>query len=252
MSHSPIPSFKDDMPKTQSHDIFVKSFETQSDHAVVFTAQRVGNFSTRAGHNNQGRGCSSRGDGCNNFSHNSNSNSRSCSSSNNKSLCQICGKQGHVAIVCWDRYGQAVHLTKAFSSCSIQDPSNLDWYPDNGATSHITNNANALDNATPYSGNDGVLVGNGESLPVTHIDSISALNSFNSLSLCDILVVPELTKNLISISSLTLDLNCCVIFVASSFTIQDLQTRAVLGTSRHRNGLYVLDRGQQAFLTLLR
>ena len=116
----------------------------------------------------------------------------------------------------------------------------------------MTNNAIALDNATPYSGNDGVIVGNGESLPTTHTGSISALNSFNSLSLRDILVVPELTKNLISISSLTLDLNCHVIFVASGFTIQDLQIGAVLGTSRHRNGLYVLDCGQQAFLTLLR
>ena len=83
----------------------------------------------------------------------------------------------------------------------------------------MTNNAIALDNATPYSGNDGVIVGNGESLPTTHTGSISALNSFNSLSLRDILVVPELTKNLISISSLTLDLNCRVIFVASGFTI---------------------------------
>ena len=83
----------------------------------------------------------------------------------------------------------------------------------------MTNNANALDNATPYSGNDGVIVGNGEYLPITHTGSISAFNSFNSLSLRDILVVPELTKNLISISSLTLDLNCRVIFVASGFTI---------------------------------
>ena len=64
----------------------------------------------------------------------------------------------------------------------------------------MTNNANALDNATPYSGNDGVIVGNGEYLPITHTGSISAFNSFNSLSLRDILVVPELTKNLISIS----------------------------------------------------
>ena len=116
----------------------------------------------------------------------------------------------------------------------------------------MTNNANTIDNATSYSSNDGVLVGNGKSLPITHTGSISALNSFNSLSLRDILVVPELTKNLISISSLMLDLNCRVIFVAFDFTIQDLQTRAVLGTGRHRNGLYVLDRGQPDFLTLLR
>ena len=116
----------------------------------------------------------------------------------------------------------------------------------------MTNNASALDNATPYSDNDGVIVGNGESLPITHTGSISTLNSFNSLSLCDILVVPKLTNNLISISSLMLDLNCHVIFVTSGFTIQDLQIGAVLGTSRHRNGLYVLDCGQQAFLTLLR
>ena len=38
MSHSPIPSFKDVVLKAQSHDLFVKSFETQSDHATAFTA----------------------------------------------------------------------------------------------------------------------------------------------------------------------------------------------------------------------
>ncbi|KAF3970010.1 hypothetical protein CMV_006245 [Castanea mollissima] len=43
-----------------------------------------------------------------------------------------------------------------------------------------------------------------------------------------------------------------VIIVAEVALAEDLQTGAVLGTGRHRNGLYVLNRGQQAFLTLLR
>ena len=80
MSHSPIPSFKDVVPKAQSHDLFVKSFEKVnvleiSDHATAFTAQRAGNFSTCAGRNNRGGGHSGRGGGRNNFSHNNNSNS---------------------------------------------------------------------------------------------------------------------------------------------------------------------------------
>ena len=59
MSHSPIPCFKDVVPKAQSHDLFVKSFETQFDHVATFTAQRAGNFSTRAGRNNRAGGRSS-------------------------------------------------------------------------------------------------------------------------------------------------------------------------------------------------
>jgi hypothetical protein len=103
----------------------------------------------------------------------------------------------------------------------------------------------------PIVDSDKVVVGNGASLPITHTGSLSHSTSLGSISLLDVLVVPSLTKNLISISKLIADNNCSITFIGSGFTIQDLLTGAVLGTGRCKDGLYVLDRGQKAFLASL-
>jgi hypothetical protein len=115
----------------------------------------------------------------------------------------------------------------------------------------MTNDVGNLDATTPYSGSDKVVVGNGASLPITHTGSLSHSTSLGFISLLDVLVVPSLTKNLISISKLTADNNCSITFIGSGFTIQDLLTGAVLGTGQCKDGLYVLDRGQKAFLASL-
>jgi hypothetical protein len=47
------------------------------------------------------------------------------------------------------------------------------------------------------------------------------------------------------------DNNCSITYIDSSFTIQDLCTGVVLGTSRCKDGLHILDRGQKAFLATL-
>jgi hypothetical protein len=65
-----------------------------------------------------------------------------------------------------------------------------------------------LDVSTVYTGNERVLVGNGQSLPISHKGSVSNIVPQNSLVLSYVLVVPDITKNLISISQLTKQLNC--------------------------------------------
>jgi hypothetical protein len=52
------------------------------------------------------------------------------------------------------------------------------------------------------------MVGNGQSLFISHTGSISTLVPNNSLLLSNVLVVPGITKKLISISQLTKDKNC--------------------------------------------
>ena len=80
----------------------------------------------------------------------------------------------------------------------------------------MTPNFSHLDQASNYTGNDRVVVGNGVSLPITHIGTISPTSS---LELLDVLVVPRLTKNLLSISKLTSDflllLHVLIIFFIS-------------------------------------
>jgi hypothetical protein len=55
----------------------------------------------------------------------------------------------------------------------------------------------------------------------------------------------------LSIIKFTRKNNCLIIFSSSGFFIQDLTTRKVMGVSRCKNGLYVLNRGHATFLSSL-
>lgn len=73
----------------------------------------------------------------------------------------------------------------------------------------MTSDPAALDSYNSYSGNGTVIVGNGASLPISHIGSSALSKNFKLL---DVLVVPYITKNLLSISKLTSDYPVDVIF----------------------------------------
>jgi len=93
-----------------------------------------------------------------------------------------------------------------------------------------------------YTSNERVLIGNGQSLCISHKGSVSNIVPQSSLVLSNILVVSDIMKNLIFISQLTKQLNCRVIFDSFSFSIQHQATITVLGVGRYENDLYVLDK----------
>ncbi|KAF8390845.1 hypothetical protein HHK36_023144 [Tetracentron sinense] len=68
------------------------------------------------------------------------------------SMCQICDHGGHFALECRNRFNQAYQSTsvpEAFTSLTIHDSSDAEWYPDSGATAHITNNEEASPTSPP-------------------------------------------------------------------------------------------------------
>ena len=89
----------------------------------------------------------------------------------------------------------------------------------------MTPNLSHLDQASNYTGKDRVVVGNGASLPITHTSTISHTPS---LELLDVLVVPRLTKNLLSISKLTPDFPLAVTLTNNFFSIQNRQLGRVV------------------------
>ena len=137
---------------------------------------------------------------------------------------------------------------EAFTSCTLNDNQDSDWYTDTGATTHMTNDATQLDKSNTYTGKDRVIVGNGASFPISHTDTISPTSS---LTLKDVLVMPGLTKNLISISKLTSDFPFSITFTNDRFIIQNQVTRRVVVTGQRENGLYVLERGHQSLISVL-
>ncbi|WVY92073.1 hypothetical protein V8G54_037587 [Vigna mungo] len=85
-----------------------------------------------------------------------------------------------------------------------------------------------------------VTVGNCNALPISHIGSHRLANTLNLL---DILVVPGLQKNLISISKLTRDFPVDAIFTYTSFLLQQRGTKEILAKGRREHNLYALEDG---------
>ena len=103
----------------------------------------------------------------------------------------------------------------------LSDIQDFAWHPDTGATDHMTGNVGNLLSLTPYTGNDGVMVGNGDILPITHIGKATVGSGDSSVPLNDVLLVPDIKKNFLSISKLTSDYPLKFEFNGLGFVIKD-------------------------------
>ena len=81
------------------------------------------------------------------------------------------------------------------------------YYPNSGATNHITLGIHNLMNKTEFARQDKIVMGNGTSWNIKHIGQSSFQSQFNSklLSLNLLLHVPSITKNLLSVSKFAKD-----------------------------------------------
>lgn len=84
--------------------------------------------------------------------------------------------------------------TVSLSAASTSSP----WLLDSGASHHVTANLNNLSLHAPYDGIEELVVGDGKGLRFTHFGS----GSLSSLKLNNVLVVPFMSRNIISISQL--------------------------------------------------
>lgn len=96
------------------------------------------------------------------------------------------------------------------------------WYADSGASAHVTNDEHNLQNKQLYTGNEGLVVGNGKKLPIKYIGntSLCTLNK-EKLSLRNVLCVAEIEKNLLSISQLIVSNRVDVLFYSFGCIVKD-------------------------------
>jgi histone deacetylase 1/2 len=183
-----------------------------------FSSQQRGDSSRGGGGTSAGGGGSSGGGG----------------GGGNRPTCQICSKVGHVASCCFKRYDPAYlgagnddHYKDmqlaAFTNRSanaaaanthannygvtpsyLVDPA---WYVDTAATDHFTNNLAKLSIQEPYQGKDQVQTANGAGMRIKHIDHSIIPSSPHPLHLKNILHVPSITRNLLSVKKFTRDNN---------------------------------------------
>ncbi|KAJ4711692.1 Retrovirus-related Pol polyprotein from transposon TNT 1-94 [Melia azedarach] len=169
----------------------------------------------------------------------------------NKPICQICFKPGHEAYRCWNRFnkkfvprtGSRNNLKQAYVANpeTTIDPA---WYLDSGASNHVTNNLANLSIGSEFKGEEQLVVGNGCLLNITHIGYASLptahIQDIKHLHLKDILHVPAITKNLISVSKLISDNNINIIFDKHLCLIKDKLQGKTLLQGVAKDGLYQL------------
>lgn len=122
--------------------------------------------------------------------------------------------------------------------------SRTDWYPDTSATHHVTNDPQHLLSTVPYEGNGSVIVGNGEFLPISHIGFIPPHGLSGNLNLNDVLVCPNITTSLLSVSKLTDDYPCEFTFDSTQVYVKEKLTKHLLSHGKKDKCLYLLDNPQ--------
>ena len=115
------------------------------------------------------------------------------------------------------------------------------WYPDSGATDHITADLDNLQISHEYSGNDQVRVGNGMAIPILHIGDTSFITPSRLLHLRDVFHVPKMTKNLLSLARFTADNDAYFEFHPRYCVLKDRATKQELLHGTLVDGLYRLD-----------
>ncbi|KAK8691676.1 hypothetical protein V6N13_075176 [Hibiscus sabdariffa] len=113
---------------------------------------------------------------------------------------------------------------------------NTEWILDSGAIDHMTGNKALFTSFFPYYGK--TVKTADESL--CNIAGRGSVFLNAQLSLHNVLFVPSLACNLISVSKLSQDLNCSVVFDVSQYTVQALNPTKMIGKARLQNELYTL------------
>ena len=102
-------------------------------------------------------------------------------------------------------------IPQPFSLISIDGKN--PWILDSAATDHLTNSSEHFVYYIPCAGNEKIRIADGSLAPIVGKWQISF---FYGLSLHNVLHVPQISYNLLSISKITHELNCQVIFLPDS------------------------------------
>ena len=92
-------------------------------------------------------------------------------------------------------------------------PNRSPWLLDSGASHHITTDLQNLAHHLPYTGTNDVMIGDGKSLRITHLGSSELQSSTHPFKLTNILCVPDIKRNLLSIYQFCVDNNVSVEFL---------------------------------------
>ncbi|KAJ9560019.1 hypothetical protein OSB04_005179 [Centaurea solstitialis] len=120
-------------------------------------------------------------------------------------------------------------------------PGSQTWMMDSGASHHLTSCPTTLSSISEYGGPDEVTLGDGTGLSISHIGSTKLSSKTKLLNLPDILCVPNMRTNLISVAKLCRTNNVSVEFFPFHFFVKDLKTGAPIMRGENINDVYYLN-----------
>ena len=120
-------------------------------------------------------------------------------------ICQVCGKLSCIALTCYywfDHNYQSQNSQIFILITSLEILVDLAWYIDNEAKNHVTDELGCVQASTKYLGNKKLTIDNGQGLAIKHIGHFFLSTSDKTILLKNILHVPSIIKNLLSISKI--------------------------------------------------
>ncbi|XP_019228395.1 PREDICTED: uncharacterized protein LOC109209554 isoform X3 [Nicotiana attenuata] len=114
----------------------------------------------------------------------------------------------------------ALTVSTRAKAMSLEEVRPTTWYPDSGASAHMTHDPAILLSPSSYTGSSQGMVGNGNILPILSTGTSTIPTSSKPLLLRNVLYVPSLRKNLLSIQRLCADNDCAIQFTDTGFLLR--------------------------------
>ena len=142
--------------------------------------------------------------------------------------------------------GSLAHMISFSRALSVLSRSNNPWILDSGASHHMTDAYTLFSSYKPCAGNLKVQIADGSYASVAGKGCIQLSTPF---VLENVLHIPNLSCNLLSISQFTKQHQCVAKFFPTHAEFQDLSSETMIGSAKECEGLYYLadktEEGQQ-------
>ncbi|KAA8544767.1 hypothetical protein F0562_019529 [Nyssa sinensis] len=254
MLQPPVPSYSEVVTQLESYAEW-HNINSPAQPPMVFYGQKT--YKNRKGQgqsasfNSKGRGFTQGNQSAhktsNSFGQSFGSNQSRGNKKDDSLTCQICNKKYHTAIKCFERFNHSFttdNLPQAFSTVQVGDTEDSPWHPNTSATDHMTASTSNLQSVTPYTKSNGVMVGNGHILPITHIGTATLSSGSSSIKLNDVLIVPDIQKDLLSVSNLTSNYPLIFEFNGPGLVLKDRISKQIIAKGWKRKGLYTFEGSQ--------
>jgi hypothetical protein len=209
----------------------------QTSSPQAFYTSRPTSTRGRGSQNRRGRGTYN-----NRSSSSGNRNQFSWASTQNMvyGTCNRCGI-GHIPSQCPNRDPNPMRGRQPSANyAENRSQGSTSWIPDTGSTNHVAPDLSSFEFSEPYHGEDHLHVGNGKALPILHIGSSRFFSPNKTFSLTNILHVPEIKRNLLSVQKFCHDNNVFFEFHSNFFSVKDKFSHTTLITGPSNDGLYSL------------